>query len=47
MFGAGTQRLINIAIGALVALAMILSLMLIFGTTQPHRAAENTVVLTD
>ena len=47
MFGLGTQRLISIAIGALVALAMLVSLMLIFGTTQPHRAAENTAVLTD
>jgi hypothetical protein len=47
MFGMGTQRLISIAIGALVALAMVVSLMLLFGTTQPHRAAEFTAVLTD
>jgi hypothetical protein len=47
MFGAGTQRLINIAIGGLVALAMLVSLILLFGTTQPHRAEENIAVLTD
>jgi hypothetical protein len=47
MFSTSTQRLISIAIGALVALAMILSLMLLFGTTQPHRAAEISAVMTD
>jgi hypothetical protein len=47
MFGEGTQRLISIAIGALATLALVMTLIFVFGTTQPHRAAERAAVLSD
>ena len=47
MFGAGTQRLISLAIGALATIAVVMTLIFLFSTTQPHRAAERAAVLSD
>jgi hypothetical protein len=43
----GTQRFISVAIGGLAALALVIALMLVFATTQPHRAAEEALMLSD
>jgi hypothetical protein len=34
------QRLVSIALGAALAVGLIVSLSLMFGSTQPNRAAE-------
>jgi hypothetical protein len=43
---AGAQRLISLAIGGLAALALVVSLTLMFSTTQPYRVGDG-VVLSD
>lgn len=47
MFGIGTQRLINLAIGGLFAMALVITLMAVFGTTQPYRVGYESAATTD
>jgi hypothetical protein len=40
MTNVSLQRVVSIALGAALAVALIVSLALMFGSTQPNRAAE-------
>jgi hypothetical protein len=43
MTGAGMQRWISVGIGVLIALALLIAMPLVFGTTQPDRAIHQSV----
>jgi hypothetical protein len=47
ILGTGTQRLISLSIGALFAVALIVMVTFLFGTTQPHRTADTAVTASD